>query len=60
MYAVAARAQFLPEPGTPGAWGLGNFETLGSHNQHLLKFSFTGEVDSLNQYEHGIEVKKCL
>ncbi|KAI3601435.1 proteophosphoglycan ppg4 [Moniliophthora roreri] len=27
-YAAAPSAQFLPEPGTPGASGLGNFETL--------------------------------
>ena len=28
MYAAAPRAQFFPEPGTPGATGLGDLATL--------------------------------
>lgn len=28
MYAAAARAQFFPDPDTPGAVGFGNFATL--------------------------------
>ena len=31
MYAAAPRAQFLPDPGTPGAKGLGNLATLRGH-----------------------------
>ena len=35
MYAAAPRAQFLPDPGTPGAAGLGNLATLDSGHEDI-------------------------
>ena len=36
-YAAAPKAQFLPEPGTPGPSGLGNFETLQQGLARMLQ-----------------------
>ena len=45
MYAAAPRAQFFPDPGTPGAAGLGNLATLSSEHENISNHSETkGEI----------------
>ena len=58
MYAAIARAQFLPEPGTPGASGFGYLATLTtsvSDGQGKV-----GDRRSLIDNEHGVEVQERL
>ena len=57
MYAAAARAQLRPEPGTPGASGLGNFATLQANEKQK---SETQRPDSREQDKYGIEVEESL
>ena len=58
MYPAAPSAQLRPEPGTPGAEGLGYFATL---EKDVSKgWSTRNKNFSQQQYEYSIEVKERL
>ena len=58
MYAAIARAQFLPEPGTPGASGFGYLATLTTYVSDGQ--GKAGDRRSLIDNEHGVEVQERL
>lgn len=60
MYAAAPRAQFLPEPGTPGAEGLGDLAILRNDKMRLRLLILEQDINILQHYKYSIEVEECL
>ena len=58
MYAAAPRAQLRPDPGTPGASGLGNFATLCAVRRGRKKTE--RNEHSRKQDKYSVEVEERL
>jgi hypothetical protein len=58
MYAAAPSAQFLPEPGTPGAEGLGNLAILRNDKIRLCLLILKRDKNLLQDYKYSVEVEE--
>jgi hypothetical protein len=58
MYAAAPSAQFLPEPGTPGADGFGNLAILRNDKIRLCQLIRERDINILQDYKYSVEVQE--